>query len=239
MVMFSLERTDMKTILTALFVMACSFVQAQSELFEKKVSFNNQRVDIDAELVDKITISNWAEKQVGVVVKYSINDGDLNDLLQVSLDEGSNRIRLKVELDDKKLEDGGYYSCDDEKAMSWGRNGKQNRICLDVVVEVKLPADAELDVESVIGDLFIAGTYKELYAKTVTGDIELEWPESQGAEVEIKTVNGGIYTNHNFQMKQDRGLPLISSHEVKGNLGKGGKYVSLETVTSDIYFKKN
>ena len=77
--MFSLERTDMKTILTVLFVMTCSFVQAQSELFEKKVSFNNQRVDIDAELVDKITISNWTEKQVGVMVKYSINDGDLND----------------------------------------------------------------------------------------------------------------------------------------------------------------
>lgn len=229
----------MKALFTLCLTVLCMLSQAQTEVFEKTVNFGNKRVDIDAELVDKIIVSNGNQDEVSVKVTYSINDGQLNDLLEISFDESTSRIRLKVEFDEKDLDIDGFYDCDDEHAINWGRNGKRNRICMDVSVEVKLPKDAELDIESVIGDLFIEGFYKELYAKTITGDIELEWPEEQGAEVEIKTVNGGIFTNHDFQMKKDKGLPLISAHEVAGNIGKGGKRVSLETVTSDIYFKKS
>lgn len=229
----------MKALTTLCLAMLCTMSLAQTDVFEKTVNFGSKRVDIDAELVDRITVSNGNQDEVSVKVTYSINGGQLNDLLEISLDESTSRIRLDVEFDEKNLDTDGFYDCDGEHSIDWGRNGKRNRICMDVTVEVKLPKDAELDIESVIGDLFIEGFYKELYAKTVTGDIELEWPEDQGAEVEIKTVNGGIFTNHDFQMKKDKGLPLISAHEVAGNIGKGGKRVSLETVTSDIYFKKS
>lgn len=229
----------MKALSTLCLTLLCTISLAQTEVFEKTVSFGNKRVDIDAELVDKITVSNGNQDEVSVKVTYSINDGQLNDLLEISLDESTSRIRLEVEFDEKNLDIDGFYDCDGEHSINWGRNGKRNRICMDVSVEVKLPKDAELDIESVIGDLFIEGFYKELYAKTVTGDIELEWPEDQGAEVEIKTVNGGIFTNHDFLMSKDKGLPLISAHEISANLGKGGKHVSLETVTSDIYFRRS
>lgn len=229
----------MKATLIIFFLFSGILSFAQTDVFEKTVDFKNKRIDIDAELVDKIEVTNWAQDKVAVQVTYSINDGALNNLLEVSLDETASRIRLDVEFDDKKIDIDGFYDCDEERALTWGRKGERTRVCLDVKIEVKLPANAELDIESVIGDLFIEGYYKELHAKTVTGDIVLEWPEDQGAELEIKTVNGSIFTNHNFQPKQEKGLPLISAHEVAGNLGNGGKFVTLETVTSDIYFKRS
>lgn len=230
----------MKTCLIIVLGFICSLSFSQTEVFEKTVALNGKRVDIDAELVDQIKVTNWNKNEVGVKITYSINDGELNDALEISLDENSGKIRLEVELDEKSIEGSDFRDCDDEHSMNWGKNGRRNSVCLDVVVEIQIPQNIELDVESVIGDLMLEGSYKELRAKTVTGNIELNWPENQGAEIEIKTVTGAIYTNHNFESKnRDKGLPLISAHEVQASLGKGGNYISLETVTSDIYFKKS
>jgi len=221
-------------------MLICGSVYSQSDVYEKTVPLSGKRVAIDAELVDQIKVTNWDQNQVGIKITYSVNDGQLNDAVEISLDESSTRIRLEVALDDRKIEDSDYEGCDDKHSMNWGKNGRRNSVCLDIMVEVKLPQNADLDVESVIGDLLIDGSYKELHAKTVTGDIDLTWPESEGADVEIKTVTGAIYTNHDFESKnRDKGLPLISAHELQVSVGKGGKFITLETVTSDIYFKKS
>lgn len=230
----------MRNYLILLLVLISGSAYSQSEVYEKTVPLSGKRVVIDAELVDQIKVSNWDQNEVGVKITYAVNDGELNDAVEISLDESSGRIRLEVELDERKIESSEYEGCDDKHSMNWGKNGRRNSVCLDILVEVKLPQNADLDVESVIGDLLIDGSYKELHAKTVTGDINLTWPENEGADVEIKTVNGAIYTNHDFESKnKHEGLPLISAHEVQASLGKGGKYITLETVTSDIYFKKS
>ncbi|WP_420387478.1 hypothetical protein [Roseivirga sp.] len=228
----------MKALLSIFLVLLSLTGVAQTEVFEKSVKVGDKRVAIDAELVDQIKVSHWNQETMSVKITYSINQGELNDALEISLDESAGRVKLEVELDKRMIEDADFYDCDKEHSINWNRNGRRNGVCLDVLVEVKVPSGIELDVESVIGDLFIEGSYKEISAKTVTGDIELEWPENQGAEIDIKTVNGAIYTNHEFTAKSDKGLPQISSHKVEANLGNGGSYVSLETVTSDIYFRK-
>lgn len=230
----------MKACVIIVLGLICSLSFSQTEVFEKTVALNGKRVDIDAELVDQIKVTNWNKNEVGVKITYSINNGELNDALEISLDENGSKIRLEVELDERSVDNSDFRDCDGEHSMNWGKNGRRNSVCLDVLVEIQIPQNIELDVESVIGDLMLEGSYKALRAKTVTGDIELYWPESQGAEIEIKTVMGGIYTNHDFQSKtKDKGLPLISAHELQASLGKGGNYISLETVTSDIYFKKS
>ena len=229
----------MRSFLIFLMVLVSGSAYSQSEVYEKTVALSGKRVIIDAELVDQIKVSNWDQNEVGIKITYAVNDGELNDAVEISLDESSGRIRLEVELDERKIESSEYEGCDDKHSMNWGKNGRRNSVCLDILVEVQLPKSADLDIESVIGDLLIDGSFKELHAKTVTGDIDLIWPESEGADVEIKTVTGAIYTNHDLESKNsNKGLPLISAHEVQASLGKGGKYIALETVTSDIYFKK-
>lgn len=228
----------MKTLLAFFLTLFSSLIMAQTEVFEKTIAYSNQKVAIDAELVDEIKVSNWAKNEIAFKVSYSVNNGALNDLVDVDIEENSNRVRLSVDFDKDRIETSEIYDCDDEHSLNWNSGGRKSRICLDIEIELMVPMNCKLDIESVIGDLFIEGIFQELYAKTVTGDIEVKWPDDEGAEVEIKTVNGGIYTNHDFKMRHEKGLPLVSSHQVQGLIGGGGKYLNLETVTSDIYFKR-
>ena len=228
----------MKSPLIILLLLMSSLGFAQTEVFEKTLAYGNQIIAIDAELVDEIKVSNWTKDQIAFKVTYSVNQGELNDLVQLDLNESSNRVKLKVDFDQERIEVSGIYVCDDERSLNWNTGGRKSSVCLDIQIELMVPKNTKLDIESVIGDLYIEGVYQELYAKTVTGDIEVNWPETEGAELEIKTVSGGIYTNHDFKMRQEKGLPLISAHEVQGNIGEAGRYLNLETVTSNIYFKR-
>jgi len=82
------------------------------------------------------------------------------------------------------------------------------------------------------------GIFKELDIKSVTGDIDVTWPERQGTELELKTVTGNIFTDFDFNGKKKKGLPIISSHKF-ATIYKGGEgYLKLESVTSNIYLRK-
>ena len=227
----------MKKLLAIIFWVVAVQGIAQTETFEKQVDYNGRHLMVDAGLVDRIKVVNWDKKEIGIRVLYSINDGQLNDLMSVSLQESGGNVKLNVSFDDKQIKARGYYNCDDENALTWDNKDNATRVCIDAQVEVSIPANADISVESIIGDLEISGVYGQLMAKTITGTINLTWPEKEGAEVEIKTVNGGIYSNREFQTRVDKGLPLISSHKINGKLGSGGKRIRLETVTSDIYFR--
>ena len=75
--------------------------------------------------------------------------------------------------------------------------------------------------------------------ETVTGHIDVAWSEDLGAEVTMKIVTGAVYTNFEFDRKSDQGLKLISSHDINAVYKSGGKEVSLENVTGDIYLRKS
>lgn len=210
---------------------------AQQEVFEKSVDFTDQRIDLRADFANQIAVSNWDKKEVMVKITYEINGGELNEAVKIDLREQDHRIKLRLEVDEKIMRNKDVSDCDKKDAMSWGsRNGP--RICVDIFVEVFMPKGTDLVLESVISDVLINGEFKELDIKTVTGDIDLTWVESHGADMELKTVNGSIYTDFDFKNTKDKGLPIISSHHLETVYKGGGRFMKLETVTSDIFLRK-
>ncbi|MFT6872030.1 MAG: hypothetical protein ACJAVN_001035 [Roseivirga sp.] len=210
---------------------------AQQEVFEKSLAFTGQRIDLRADFASQIAISNWDKKEVMVKITYEINGGELNKAVKIDLLEEDHHIKLKLEVDERIMRSSDVSDCDKKDAMSWGnRNGP--RICIDIFVEVFMPKGTDLILESVISDVLVNGEFKELDIKTVTGDIDLTWAESHAADMELKTVNGSIYTNFDFSKSKDKGLPIISSHDMKTVYKGGGRFLKLETVTSDIFLRK-
>lgn len=209
----------------------------QEEVFEKTIALKDQRVDIHADLANLITISNWDRSEVKVKVTYELNGGALNKAVELDLSEQKHRILLKMDINERLFRNTNVSDCDDKEAMWWGGRD-DSRVCSNIMIEVFMPARKDLEVETVISDVFIEGRYNDLDVKTVTGDIDLTWPEQDGAEMELKTVNGIIHTNFNFSNSKKKGLPQISGHEVETIYKNGERYLRLETVTSDIYLRK-
>ena len=227
----------MKKYIIFLFSLLTTWAYAQQEVFEKTVSLQNQRIDIQADLANLITVSNWNKSEVKVKVTYELNGGTLNEAVELELSEQKHRILLKMDINERLFRNANISDCDDKEAMWWGGKGN-SRVCSNIMIEVFIPARKNLEVETVISDVLVEGKYNDLEIKTVTGDIDLTWPESDGAEIELKTVNGVIHTNFNFTSNKKKGLPQISGHEMETVYGSGERYLRLETVTSDIYLRK-
>lgn len=228
----------MKKLSIFIICMLCAVAgHAQQEVFERSVAFKEQRIDLRADFASQITVSNWDKNEVMIKITYELNGGQLNEAVDIDLREQDHRIKLKLDIDEKMMRNSNVSNCDKEDAMTWGsRNGV--RVCSDIFIEVFIPRGTELVLETVIADVLISGEYKELDLKTVTGDIDLTWPKDHGADMQMKTVNGSIYTNFDFKGTKEKGLPIISSHEIETVYRGGGRYVKLETVTSDIFLRK-
>lgn len=224
----------------SLFITCMVFVftsHAQQGVFEKSIDYKDQRIDLDADFASQIAISNWDKNEVMIKVTYEINGGELNEAVEIDFRDQEHRIKLKLDINERMMRNSTTSDCDKEGAMTWGsRNGP--KICSDISIEVFLPKGTELFLESVVADVLISGEYKELDLKTVTGDIDLTWSVDHGADLEMKTVNGSIYTDFDLSNKKDKGLPIISSHDMKTVYKDGGRFLKIETVTSDIFFRK-
>lgn len=230
----------MRNIITLLLMFVCMLGFSQAEVFEKSVALNGRRISIDADMASTINVSTWNKKQVQVKVTYELDDGDMNDMVTVELDEQSNRIRLKLDVDEEKiLRKARESDCDRGDANYWGsRNGRKACVYAVISIEVFLPEHTELDIETVLADVLMKGKFEELDIKTVTGNIDVTWPEKQGTEIALKTVTGNIFTDFDLSGMKDKGLPIISSHKIKTTYKGGEGYLKLESVTSDIYLRK-
>ncbi len=218
-------------------VLSIATMKAQQKTFEKKIAFKDQRIDLRADLASQFSISNWERDEVMVKITYEINGGALNDAVDIDFREQAHRLKLKLNVDEKVFRNADVADCENEDSMTWGsRDGP--RICADIYIEVFMPKGTDLVIETIVADVLVSGDYKELDIKTVTGDIDLTWKESHGADVEVKTVNGSIYTDFDFMDKKDKGLPIISSHHLETAYKGGGRFIKLETVTSDIFLRK-
>lgn len=227
----------MRKILILLTLVLGHSAMAQLEVVEKTYAFKGQELDIDVGLGSKIKVNSWAKNEIAVKISYAVNGGKSNEAVEVDLDDYSDRLAIDVNVSERKMLREENCCCEEGKSLVWDRRGR-SKGCIEMVVEISAPASADVRVKSVISDVFIEGMTGNVEVETVTGIIDLSWDKKNGAAVNMKTTTGDVYTNIDFDRKKERGLSLISSHEVNGTLNNGGKEIFLKTVTNDIYFRK-
>jgi len=228
----------MKQFLILFALACCHLATAQVEVVEKSYPFNGQELDIDVDLGTEINVQSWNKNEISIKITYEVNDGDDNDAVTVDLDDYTGRLALDISLNERKLRNSDHCCCNGDKNTYWNGDSRKKN-CIEMLVEVKIPANADVRVKTVIGDVIIEGMNSNIEVESVTGLIDIDWDESMGAEVSLKTTTGDLYTNIDLDRKKDRGLALISSHNVEGRLKGGEKEIYLKTVTSDIYFRKS
>jgi hypothetical protein len=98
---------------------------------------------------------------------------------------------------------------------------------------VFLPAETDLTIETISGDIMIANMKSEVEAKSVRGVVDCVIAKNQRADIRLESVTGRAYTDPAMFIRPDR-LQVLLSRKVSGQLNGGGKYVHLESVSGNV-----
>lgn len=72
---------------------------------------------------------------------------------------------------------------------------------------------------------------------SVSGNVDVSWPAAQGADLNLKSLTGEVYADPAVAFSNRRAHSLIG-YALKGTLGAGGTPVQIESVSGDVFFRK-
>ena len=238
-----------------LLVLATSGIQSAwaQKIIEKSTNLAaGQRVYLNLRQASSIRIRAGASGKMTVKASVSINQNKLNDALLLTLEQTGDGLKLASDFDKEMLRNaqpgdcptgGSYYgdtystnSKKDKADAAPGRNS--NQVCADIEYEITLPADVALRVNTLSGNIDIAGLTGTIEAKSLSGFVDVAWPPTQGAELSLKTITGEVYTDQDIAFSTARRENPIVGYQLHGTLKGSGPLVKLESISNDVYFRK-
>lgn len=199
----------------------------------------SQKVVMNLKFADNIKLKVWDKKEVGIKATVLINNGQLDEAFQFEAKEGET-LELKSSVDEKSLQNAVAIECPEGQKIFWGKheNGKNNGVCMKIDFEIFVPKNAQVELETINGNIEIRDFFNTIYAKTISGFVDADWASSKGADLELKTITGELYSDLEIEFlnKKKSGSPV--GYELKGQYQNGGVRVHLESISGDVYLRK-
>lgn len=190
-------------------------------------------VTMNLKFGDSIHVHAWNKPEVQIKVSVDINKGKSNDALIFHSNDSNNEISVSSDLDKSKLKNSNCDSCG--KSTRYRTNGVT--ICSNIFYDIYVPAEASLKLKSISADIKIRGMHGPVFAKTISGYIDMDWPGKEGADVAMKTITGEVYSNLKLRfLNKKKSAPLIG-YLIKGIIREGGPEIHLESVSNNIYLR--
>ena len=106
-----------------------------------------------------------------------------------------------------------------------------------IVHEVYIPENTDFSVETINGNIIISGNTGDIRAHSISGYIDLAVAPEKRATLNMRTITGTMYSNFDFPEEGKSGR-RIGGESVSAELNGGGKRIELETISGDIFFRK-
>lgn len=237
----------MKKIIVLLVTLLMSFVWmaggifAQQRVVEKTFSADSdEKIRLNLKFGENIVIKGWDRNEVSFRAVVEINSGKLNDAFVTNYSDGNNGIRIDTDFDKDKIKEGRAEDCPERYATySWNGNGDRHVVCSEISFELYVPKNSDLQLETIAADVELYDLNGPIDAKSISGYVDLTWPDRNGAEISLKTISGEAYSdleNIHFRNRQEH-FPHVG-YELRGAIGSGGPMVKLESVSGDLYLRK-
>ncbi|AWM33283.1 DUF4097 family beta strand repeat-containing protein [Hymenobacter nivis] len=72
---------------------------------------------------------------------------------------------------------------------------------------------------------------------SVSGNVDVTWPAAEGADLSLRSVTGEVYADPAVTFSNRRAHSLVG-YTLKGTLGSGGPLVQIDSVSGDVFFRK-
>jgi len=229
----------MKKIFLILFLSAISSSLIAQKIIDKKLPWSkNQLVNLHLTFADSIRVRYWDKDEVSVKISVDINSGKLNDALLVNTKSTSDEVFLDIDLDKKMLKAGKKEDCPNDKPTNtYDQDGDRVYTCATLHYEVVLPRSAKLKLETINGNIDIQGAETTVFAKTISGWVDMTWPKSKGANLAMQTVTGEVYSDLNIDFKDQKQKNPIVGYMLKGAVNGGGPELHLESISNNVYLR--
>jgi hypothetical protein len=211
------------------------------KIIDKTFPFTpNQLVNLHLKFADSIQVRYWDKPEVYVRIAVTINSGQLNNALLVESASTATEISVKTDYDRELLRLGKAEDCPGKKASTWRTemNGQDYYVCSTIHYQVFLPRKAKLRVETINGNIDIEGASEEVFAKTISGFVDLNWSGTKGANLSMKTITGEVYSDLNIDFKTKKQKNPMVGYLLEGTVNGGGPTVRLESISNNVYVRK-
>lgn len=189
-----------------------------------------KRVELNLKFAKLVQVSTWDGDEIRIRTILKRSDPEMDEIHAMRVQQSGEALRIST---DFRMEESGWgdercWSCDETRA-------DKNCICFSVSYEVQLPVDADLQLETISGDLEIRGLQGPLFAKSISGFVDVSISSQAATDLRFRSVTGEIFTDFDIQL--DRNSQPYSKR-LTTSLNGGGSLISLETVSGDIFFRK-
>src|ERR1044072_3822213 len=198
------------------------FTHAQ-KIIEKTLAFTpGKNIKLNIQITDSIRIITWNKNEVYTKASVDINDNKDNDAYITSFDDGGNTIGVNAKFEDNKKtrSKDSCNCCNYRSKIYW---------------DIYIPEQAALSVETINGDILIEGNTKNIKAHSISGFIDMRFASSRKADLKMSTITGTIYTDlaMNKNSEERGGNRVVTAYN------GGGDDVDLETISGDIFLRKD
>ena len=183
----------------------------------------------------RVSIEAWDKKEVFLKADISINGGELNEAHIMDSILHDQSITIEADLDENVVGTNYWCNCDKNGPSRYNivHREKQMWLCTEIDYTVYVPAGADLELETISGDVKIVNMKGAIEAKSVSGTVDVIIPQGQQADVRLESVMGRVTSNPDITTLVD-GLRPMLARKLNGKLNGGGKNVHLESVTGDV-----
>ncbi|ADB39352.1 hypothetical protein [Spirosoma linguale] len=199
----------------------------------------NQLVNLNLKFADSIQVRYWDKPNAAVRISVTINGGKLNDALVVTTGATAQEASLKTDFDQEMIKQGKEEDCPGQR-HSWNsdRNGNRYSVCSEINYQVFLPRQAQLKIETISGNIDIQGATGPVFAKTISGFVDMNWPKAKGANIAMQTITGEVYSDLNIDFRNKKQKNPIVGYLLEGTVNGGGPSVRLESISNNVYLRQ-
>ncbi|HAA21233.1 MAG TPA: hypothetical protein DCR93_23965 [Cytophagales bacterium] len=220
---------------------------AQGTPTERKVfpvSGSQQSLLLDLPFGEEIRVIGWDRQEVAFEAYYSINNGELNEVVSLDYDDDKDRIQIEMEWNEDAIKDySGTVSqeaCEMQGGQllywSYNSNSEDNiSVCRKLKYTVYVPREMKLNVETINSVVELRGVSGDMKVNSINGPIDLDWAVNQPANFKFESIHGDLFSNLDLDVaSMNDGVGFSYQTQWKNE----GPSIKLETINSSIYLRK-
>lgn len=230
----------MKKLLILLVLLGTTLrLQAQKVLEDHWQLPTGKSISLTLDHAEDIQLKGWDKPEVQIKAIVQINGGRYNDALTILASETGGTLNIVSELDKTQIGETSTADCEGNQS-SWQVDGGKVRriICMDIRYEVWVPSQAAVTLKTILGNVTASNLRAALDLRSISGFIDISIPEVVKVDLWLKSITGELYTDLDMKILNKKEEIPIVGYELQGQLGGGGTKMHLETISSNIYVRK-
>lgn len=240
----------MKSLVVILISLFTGVVAAQTPVNKNYPVSAKQSISLRFDYPELVKISTWDKSEIAITGTVNINGGENDDAFELLQSTSGNTIYIENKIRNMKelphritvVNNGekitfktkaDYQKYREENGKNY--NVRSEGVDMDILLEVKVPKNVEVKLESVYGMVEVRNFNGPLSVEATYGGVDVTVQEKVTGELIAETNYGQIYSNLDLKFS---GSEFEAFHTyVTAKPGSGPRY-SFESKYGNVYLRK-